>query len=191
MIQQSADKIYLRFLENSFEKAKQLEAESDILTIEGKRGNPPYNFLLKFEPIHHLIQNIDNGQIQLTEGPVFVDIYFPEDYLRSLDPDFYLKVVGILNPEFFHPNVKMLLGYVCLGHDFLPGTPLSDLIYHLYDIITYHNTTVDERDAFNPAACRYLREYPEIIKQLNNPPLRRRKLKVNILVEDLKVKQKP
>lgn len=189
MIQQSADKIYLRFLENSFEKARQLEAESDILTIADKRGNPPYHFLLKFEPVHHLVQNFDTGQVQLIQAPVLLDVCFPEDYLRSLDPELYLKMVAILNPAFFHPNVKPFLGYVCLGHDFLPGTPLSDLIYHLYDIITYQNTTVDEQDAFNPAACSYLRQYPEVLKQIQNPPLRRRKLNLNIKVEHLHPRQ--
>ena len=189
MAQPSFDKIYSRFLQKSYEQAKALEAESDILQIVDKKGDPPFAVLLQFSGIEHLIQNHQTGQVQMISEPVLADGYFPADYLRNVDPDLYLKVVAILSPDFFHPNVKMPFGWVCLGHDFLPGTTLGDLIFHLYDIISYQNTTVDERDAFNPAACRYLRQYPEVLNEMSRPPIRRRKLKLNVQVENLMDKE--
>jgi hypothetical protein len=179
------DKVLTRFLQNSFWKATKLLAESDVLSIIDLEGDPPFLFLLGFNNISHLIKDPEREEVVSLMSPVFANIFFPPDYLRSVDPALYLKMVAIPDQGFFHPNVKLPHGWVCLGHDFLPGTDLSDLIFHLYDIITYRNVTVDERDALNPEACRYLRQNPEVIAGLKNPPLRRRKLNVQVKVEKI------
>ena len=179
------DKIYSGFLKQSLEQATQLAADSDVLSILDTKGNPPFRFLLQFSGIDYLVQSCETGEVEINHEPVLVDLYFPPDYLRSVDPELYLKIVSLLTPGFFHPNVRIPFGLICLGHDFLPGTLLGDLAFHIHDIITYQNATVDERDAYNPEACRYLRQYPDILKQLRRPPIRRRNLKVQVTVESL------
>lgn len=178
MNQAQFDKVYLGFLEKSFSQAKQLEADSDILTILYTKDNPPSRFLLQFDDIDYLTQNEETGRVAIVSEPLLVDVCFPSDYLRSTDPQLYLRVVTLLNPGFFHPNVRLPFGAICLGHDFLPGTLLSDLAFHIYEIITYQNMTVDERDAFNPSACRYLRQYPEVLRKMRRPPILRPGAKV-------------
>jgi hypothetical protein len=41
----------------------------------------------------------------------------------------------------------------------------------LFEIVTYRNCTVDERNALNPEACRLVREYPSLLTKLGRPPL--------------------
>jgi len=224
MIQGNNDKIFERFLHNSFEKAKRMEAQSDILSIfainspkpddksahddvqeaypfsfftegfdslednsDGKDkhhlSKAPDQFLVRLDKINHLIKDHHSGQIQLIKATVNFYIHFPMDYLRSVDPYLYLRVVTVLHPDFFHPNIRIPQGWVCLGHNFQPGTPLADLIYHLYEIVTYQNTTVDERDAYNTEACRYLRLHKTM--KISAPPLFRKDLKLNVTVEKM------
>ncbi len=183
------DKVFCRFLQNSFRRAKQLAEKSEVLSIIDQEGDPPFLFLLEFNNITHLIKDPESGGVVPFTSPVFANVFFPPDYLRSVDPALYLKMVTIPNQGFFHPNVKLPHGWVCLGHEYLPSTDLSDLIFHVYDIITYQNMTVDERDALNPEACRYLRRNPDIIAGLKSPPLRHRELHVKVKVEKISNKK--
>jgi hypothetical protein len=224
MIQENNDKIFERFLHNSFEKAKRMETQSDILSIfainslklddESAHGDvheeypvsfftegfdfpedggndrnklilskEPSQFLVRLDKINYLIKDHDSGQVQLIKAPVNFYIHFPIDYSRSIDPYLYLRVVTVLRPDFFHPNIRIPQGWVCLGHNFQPGTPLADLIYHLYEIITYQNTTVDERDAYNPEACRYLRLHKKM--KISAPQLFRKDLNLGVIVEKM------
>jgi hypothetical protein len=180
------DKILASFLQNSFADAKQLESESGVFSICESLGSPPSRFLLRFSGLDHLVQDPADGRVHVSQQPVLVGVNFPPDYLRRIDENLYLKVVCLLNPDFFHPNVKSPLGWICLGHAFMPGTTLSDLVYHLYDIVTYQNMTVDEQDAFNADACRYLRQYPETVAKLQRPPLRHQPLQLQVKVKELR-----
>jgi hypothetical protein len=76
-------------------------------------------------------------------------------------------------------------GNVCLGGDFAPGTPLSGIVWELFEIVTYRNCTVDERNALNPEACRMVREYPLLLEQLAPPPLLRAARPIRIAVRPL------
>jgi len=55
----------------------------------------------------------------------------------------------------------------------VPGTPLVNLLFDIYEIITYHRVTMDEPHALNHAACAWarlhVREFP-----IDPRPLRRR-----------------
>lgn len=179
------DKILHRFLQNSFLETKELEKNSDVFSIISWNDDPPSQFFLAFKDINYLSKNVQKNEVRLTKSPVFVNVFFPPDYLRSMDPNLNLKIVRILNADFFHPNIKQPLGFICLGHNFLHGSSMCDIIFHIYDIVTYQNITVEERDALNPEACRYCRANPGILQKLHNQPLRRRKLKLNIKVENI------
>ena len=54
-----------------------------------------------------------------------------------------------------------------------PGTPLVDLIYQLYEIITYHNVEMRENNALNLEACSWARSNLDRFP-IDRRPLRRR-----------------
>jgi hypothetical protein len=194
------DDIFRSFLVESHTQAAALVAESDILHVVPHpltalptvyfpvmthvASSPPTIYLILFEDVAYLSAT-PTGIVEMTTGSLPVEVRFPPDYLRSTDPTLYLKLVTLLDPlsfalphaDFFHPNHDPITGAICLGADFRPGTPLPALIWHIYDIITYANFSVDERNALNPAAGRYWRDHPDELSELPIKPLRRRKLR--------------
>jgi len=178
-----ADTVFERFLKNAKVEAQELQDNSDNLLIVPDAGNPSYRYMVTFKKMSYLIQ--DKQGVRLITAPLNVIINFPEDYLHSLDSNLYLKIVKLLRPDFFHPNAKFPV--VCLGHEFLMTSPgLTEIVSHLYNILTYRNMNVSEADALNIEACEYLREHGDIIQKINVIPLRRKKLNVSIKVVDLK-----
>ncbi|MBN2410576.1 hypothetical protein JXQ31_02715 [candidate division KSB1 bacterium] len=178
-----SDTIFERFLKNMQAEARELQKNSDNVLIVPDAGNPPFRYLVTFKEMSFLISN-EQG-VRLITAPLSVVINFPEDYLHSLDSNLYLKIVNLLRPDFFHPNAKFPV--VCLGHEFLMTSPgLTEIISHLYNILTYRNMNVSEADAMNFDACVYLREHTDIIKKISVIPLRRKKLNVSVKVVDLK-----
>src|SRR5262249_25550534 len=95
-------------------------------------------------------------------------IWFPSDYLRHVEP---LQVVTWLEPaEVFHPNIRPPL--VCLG-PIAPGTPLVQLIYRLFDLVSYQMWAA--HDALNAEAAQWTRNHPEFLPA-DRRPLKRRPL---------------
>jgi hypothetical protein len=121
--------------------------------------------------------------VDVATGPVFAALHFPADYLRSTDPRLYLKVVSVLTEDLTHPNVFGTV--VCLGSGFAPGTPISALLWELYEILTYQNVTLDESNALSPEACRLLRAYRGLLDQLSPKPPMRRQHKLRIKVSSV------
>jgi len=178
-----ADTIFERFLRNMQAEAMELQKNSDNVLIAPEAGNPPFRYLVTFKEMSYLIRN--NQGVRLITAPLNMVINFPEDYLHSLDANLYLKLVAVLRPDFFHPNVKFPV--VCPGHEFLMTSPgLTEIVSHLYNVFTYRNMNVSEADALNFEACEYLREHGDIIKKINVIPLRRKKLNVSVKVVELK-----
>ena len=58
-----------------------------------------------------------------------------------------------------------------------PGTPLVDLLYQCFEIITYTKVTMREDDALNRAACGWARENQDRFP-IDPRPLKRRRLRV-------------
>ena len=169
------DPILSGFLEDSLSKGCRLVEQSKNFTLLPDPSTyPPLQYILLFHDIEYL--SYDPGHsIEKVKGTIHVIVKFPANYLRSMDPLLYAKIATVLEQDFFHPNVYSSIGTICLGHQFLPGTPLDSLTWHIFDIITYRNFTVNENDALNPQACRFIRENPGIIKTLNNESLRGRR----------------
>ena len=168
------DRIMQSFLRQSFAEGRALSMQSDILTIASPSEDPaPGKLLCHFHNLPHLQRRPDGTVERVSQGSIVLGIHFPVDYLRSTDRWMPLQLISLLAPAtFFHPNVKAPV--LCPGTQLTPGMSLTDLIWHTYDIVTYHNMNTDERDALNPEACRYFRQHPEVLAKLQPPPLRQR-----------------
>jgi hypothetical protein len=94
---------------------------------------------------------------------------FPSDYLRSASDAG--RIVNLLAPvQLFHPNVKW--PFICIGR-VAPGTGLVELVYRLYEILTFQKMTPSEHDALNHEACAWVRHHMALFP-LSAAPLRRR-----------------
>jgi hypothetical protein len=164
------DPVFAAFLRNSHEAARALAgASGGRLAVVPLGPPPPANYLCEFAARY--LRRLPSGIVDVAGGPVAVGVHLPADYLRSPDPALGLKVVSMLTPDFFHPNVQGPV--ICLGSAFAPGTPIRWLLEEVYAIVTYRNYTVDERAALNPEACRLLRQRPEILARLGPDEARR------------------
>jgi hypothetical protein len=172
------DHVFRTFLENTAQDAAELQGKSSVVILAPLPPLPPSRYCCTFQ-VPYLRRGL-SGIVHIDAGPVVCGISFPEDYLRSTDRGLFMKVASVLSPGFLHPNV--LHGSVCLGNRFAPGTPIGALVWELYEIVTYRNCTVDERNALNAEACRLVREHPSLVDQLGRPPLLRSKNAIEIAV---------
>ncbi len=173
------DPIFLTFLENSRAEALALAQQSDVLRVIPLPPLPPSRYLCEFRL--PCLRWRAGGAVEAAPGPVMALLRFPEDYLRSCDPQLYMKVASVVDPpDILHPNIAATT--VCLGAQFPAGAPIRLLLGQLYDILAFRNHTVDERNALNPQACRLLRQNPGLIRQLRPAPLVRPKARLAIQV---------
>ncbi len=165
------DPIRDNFLFHSQKQLYDLALESDVVSILAEKGSPPDHYLCCLEHIEHLVRD-RNGVVQITDDALLMELCVPADYLKLTDPNLGMRVVGLGSP-IFHPNVRGSI--VCLGETFQPGTGLHEIVRMAYEVVSYQMVTADERNAFDPEACRFVRDNPDILKNLRRLPLRRRK----------------
>ncbi len=161
------DKILQGFLTRQYEDGMALAQASDLLDlIPGEvEGHPPRRYLARFR-CRGLVHSDAGG---VTEANRFeVGFWFPPDYLRSADPSYVLTWLG--PRRVFHPNVRK--PFICVGH-LTPGTPIVDLLYQVFEIITYQKVTMREDDALNPDACSWVRRNQDRLP-IDRRPLKRR-----------------
>lgn len=165
-----SDAVFATFLQRTVVESMDAAGESDILTLVPLPPLPPATYRCEFSVRY--LRRIGAGLVEPAPGPVVAALHFPQDYLRSVDAHLGVRVVSLVTPDVVHPNVRGAA--VCLGAGFAPGTPIRTLLWELYEILTYRNVTLDERNALDPEACRLLRARPELLAQLGDaPPLRR------------------
>jgi hypothetical protein len=174
----AVDPVLAAFLENTFAEVMALAETSDVLRIIPVPPRPHSSYVCEF--LVPYLRRLPSGVVEVAPGPVLAGLHFPEDYLRSADPRLPLKVASVLTADFTHPNVWGAA--VCLGSAFAPGTSITALLWELYDILTYRNITLDERNAVNPEACRLLREHTHLLARLTARPLVRKKRTIRIRI---------
>lgn len=132
--------------------ARQLAAESDLLDVD------------VLDPAHIVARYRCRGLVRAGSGAIEVaddfvaGFYFGSDYLRGQHP---MSVVTWLAPHHvWHANVRAPA--VCVG-PIEPGTPVDELIFRVWDLITWNNATIVEREALNPDACVWARHHPEAL----------------------------
>lgn len=162
-----ADRIWQRFMREQLKAASALTAESDIVEIHAERDGQsvPSRYLVRYNAPCLVCEA--GGAVTRHDGYA-VSIRFPVDYLRQVVP---IQIVAwVLPASAFHPNLNH--PFLCLGA-IMPGTPLVDLVYRIYELASYMNFA--PADGLNPAACQWARhhmaEFP-----ITRRPMKRRKL---------------
>jgi hypothetical protein len=168
------DKPLLGFLEHQYREAMAFAAESDLLDLEPLPGSPPSRYLA-----HFTCTGLVHAGSDIVEWNHFVvGIWFPSVYLRRVNP---VQVVSWLAPnEIWHPNIGgSPRPHICLG-TIRPGSSLVDLLIQCWELITYHQCTMDENDALNWDACRWARHNTHRFP-VDKRPLKRRALEIDLV----------
>jgi hypothetical protein len=173
------DRIFEGFLQYQFEQGTKLASESDLLELIPGPGQPPNRYLARFH-CRGLVR-LENGEI--SEADRFeVGISFLRDYLRRCDPFQVLTWLG--PPNVFHPNIAERGAAICVGR-LAPGTGIVDLLYQVFEIITYNKVTMREDDALHRAACAWARRNQHRFP-IDRRPLKKRAaaLRIDVTPED-------
>ena len=167
----SKDPVFQAFLERQAAEGAELAAASDLLELEALGRSPAQLYVARFR-CKGLVKK-PGGEIE--EADRFeVGVRFPSDYLRRAEPSEVLTWLG--PPNVWHPNIAHGAPFICVGR-LVPGTPLVDLLYQCFEIVTYTKVTMREDDALNPAACAWARENQHRFP-LDRRPLKRRAIEL-------------
>jgi hypothetical protein len=165
-----SDAIYMAFLREQFREGMALAAQSDLLRLTPMEpGAAPSFYVARFF-CKGLVRQADG---QIAEANEFhVGLWFPPDYLRRVEPG---QVLTWLDPpNIWHPNIRPPA--ICAGR-IAPGTELCDLLYQVFEIVTYANWA--SHDALNPEAAQWARNHQDLFA-LDRRPLKRRTLRLAI-----------
>ena len=165
------DPVLKAFLDAQYKEGIELARQSDLLDLlpEASGDDPPNRYLARFT-CKGLVRGRDG---EVTEASDFlVGIWFPSYYLRRVNPP---ETLTWLEPtNVWHPNIAA--PEICVGK-ITPGTELVDLIYQIYEMITYFNWV--PHDPLNPGASQWARNHQEVFP-VDRRPLKRRKLNLKV-----------
>jgi len=157
-----SDKVLENFLRDQYARVTALAAASDILRIAPGGSSHPQQYIARFH-CRSLTKSLA-GEPREEESHFDFGIRLPDDYLRSPDTK---QIVAIFRPwTIFHPNISG--PFICLGR-LTGGTPLDDIIYQIYEIISYQKWSA--HDGLNEEACEWARGHQDLF------PVDRRPLK--------------
>lgn len=167
----AVDPVYERFLARQREEGLALSQSSDLLDLHMAPVIPPH-FIAEFH-CRGLVRDRD-GEIREASG-FAVGIWLPPDYLRRADT---FEMLRIFTPGVFHPNVSADLPLICVGR-LAAGTPLVDILFQLFDMLTYQKFNPRESDALNKAACQWARRHQDRFP-IDRRPLKRARLDLEV-----------
>ncbi len=84
----------------------------------------------------------------------------------------------MFTPNVWHPNVSREHPLICIGR-LTPGTPLVDILYQIFDILTFQKYNPREDDSLNKTACAWARENQDRFP-IDRRPLKRRQLDLEV-----------
>lgn len=169
---QNDDAVFARFLQSQYNEGMALAAASDLLELEVPLFEPP-SYVATFR-CKGLVRQPD-GAIEETNF-FQAGIWFPNDYLRRADPFEILRWFG--PPNVWHPNISDTMPLICPGR-ITPGMPLVDILYQLFEIISYGKFTPREDDCMNKACCAWARDNQQRFP-IDRRPLKRRPLNLEV-----------
>ena len=148
------DSVLAGFLERQCEEGLALAERSPLLELEPVSGSPPDRWIARFAC---------RGLVRGPAGPVeaegfAVGIWFPDDYLRRASTFECLTMLHAPGaPRVFHPNCgasPLGADCICIGH-LVPGTPLVDVVLQCFEVLSWQNVSLDERNALDREACAW------------------------------------
>jgi len=143
------DPVFESFLMSQLEDAVALAASSDILDLRPCDGPAPTHYLARYRARGLVKEGVAEPEIA---DDFLVGIRFHHDYLRFANPAHVLTWLAPVS--IFHPNIRM--PFICLG-PIAAGTRLVELVYRVFDVITFSKVTPREDDALNTLACSWAR----------------------------------
>ncbi len=167
-----SDRILEAFLARQYEEGMELAGASSLLELSPLGGRPPRAYHARFRA---------NGLVRASDGSIAranrfeVMIVFPEDYLRRVDPRQVLIWLG--PPDVWHPNIAYMAPMICAGR-LAPATPLVDLLYQVFEMITWNRYT--PHDALNPDAGAWAIQHKHVLP-VDRRPLRNRNLPLEVI----------
>jgi len=168
------DSVFQGFLKRQFEEGMALAAQSDLLDLIPQGSFPPDTYIAQYT-CKGLVMGSD-GSVQ--EAVRFlVGIHFPADYLRRrCHPP---EVILLLEPvNVWHPNVSMDNPFICPGL-LQPGTTLVQILYQVFEILSFKKVNMRENDALNKRACSWCRQNIHRFP-IDKRPLKRRTVGVQV-----------
>jgi hypothetical protein len=159
------DHVLNAFLSRQRDEGLALSAASDLVTVfpANDKGD---RYLVRFS-CTGLVRRNPSAIVEANEFVIY--IWFPSDYLRTADP---FRVLTWLSPRnVWHPNISDEVPRICVGR-LAPGTSLVDILYQVFEIITWNRVTMREDDALNRAACEWARQHRDRLP-LDHRPLKR------------------
>lgn len=169
------DKVLESFLEAQNREGLELARESDLLELY-PQGVPPVQCWIARYRCQGLVTD-RHGHVSVADD-FAVGIYFPDDYLRRAHPAEVLTWLHPSRPH--HPNVASAeeLPLICIGR-MSPGMSLVEILYQIFEIITYGKVTMRESDALNKAACRWARQHSHLFP-IDRRPLKRQRMRIRV-----------
>ena len=165
------DPIYERFLRRQFEEGMELANSSDLLSLLVPPLAPPH-FVAELR-CRSLVRCSDG---EIVEADHFqVGVWFPPDYLRRANP---FEMLRLFTPGVWHPNVSPDQPLICIGR-MTPAMRLVDILYQVFDILTYQKYNPRENDALNKPACAWARAHQDRFP-IDRRPLKRRALNLEV-----------
>jgi len=165
------DPIFERFIRRQFEEGMELAQSSDLLSLHVPPFTPPH-FVAEFR-CKSLVRDSDG---EIAQADHFqLGVWFPPDYLRRADP---FEMLRLLTPRVWHPNVSPDLPLICIGK-LNPGGRLVDILYQVFDILTYQKYNPREDNALNKPACAWARAHQDRFP-IDKRPLKRRALNLEV-----------
>jgi ubiquitin-protein ligase len=165
------DPVYRNFMERQLAEGMALAEASDLLRLHVPPLAPPH-----FIAEYHCTGLIRDAAGDIREAAEFhVGIWFPPDYLRRAEP---FEMLRIFTPCVWHPNISYQHPLICPGR-LTPGTPLVDILYQIFDILTFQKCNPKENDCLNKAACSWARENQHRFP-IDRRPLKRRSWKLEV-----------
>ncbi len=161
-----ADRILDAFLERQHNEGVALTRESDLVLLHPVAAN---RYVAEFR----CTGLVERAPAEVAEANLFhVGIWFPSTYLRHAEP---FDVLTWLGPRrVWHPNISNEAPVICVGR-LSPGTELVDILYQVFEIVTWNKVTMREDDALNRAACQWARRnghrFPVDRRPLKRQPL--------------------
>jgi hypothetical protein len=160
------DRVFAGFLDKQLEQGQALAEQSDLLELQPMGATLPQHYLAHFRC---------KGLVRTWTGEIIeaehfdVGVRFPDGYLRGANMFDVLAWFGPTNV--WHPNISNRAPVICVGR-LAPGTSLVDILYQVFEIITYTKVTMREDDALNPLACAWAREHKHLFPIDRRPLIR-------------------